>query len=213
MSLCGHLDSITSSGFAEGWAYDTKDPLRPLHLSVMRDGQEIASTLAHHYRTDLMEAGCGGGWCAFRARLSVPVKRALDTPLDLTDFKTGDIIHHQVKPRFLEDAVGDFTSVEQVVANDPTLLGPLVRLSGCNGVFNEFIKRRGVETFVRAAYVYILSRPADAEGINTYTRLIRQSMLEPFGLLSVLADSDEFRSRTRMLGAPNTPAFPFHLDS
>ncbi len=213
MSLCGHLDSITSSGFAEGWAYDTKDPLRPLHLSVLRNKAEIASTLAHHYRADLMEAGCGGGWCAFRARLAITVKQALGTPLDLIDHRTGEIIHNRVKPRFLEDSVGEFTSVEQVVANDPTLLGPLARLSGCNGVFNEFIKRRGVETFVRAAYVYILSRPADAEGISTYARLIRQSMLEPYGLLCVLADSDEFRSRIRMLGAPNTPAFPFHLDS
>jgi hypothetical protein len=33
--------------------------------------------------------------------------------------------------------------------------------------------------------------------------------LTPVGVLAALEDSDEFRSRSRQLAAPNSPTFPF----
>ncbi len=213
MNLRGHLDSVTSSGFAEGWAFNADQPLRQLLISVTRKGNEIAYGLAHLYREDLAEAGCGTGWCAFRVRLSVPVKTARAAPLNLVDRQSGVLIHTQPQPNALTDTPGDIKSVEQLVASDPTLVGPLARLGGCNPIFNQFIQRKGVEMFVRAAYVYVLSRPADADGIANYTHLLQQSAIEPIGLLALLADSDEFRARPRALGAPNSPAFPFQLDA
>jgi hypothetical protein len=68
---------------------------------------------------------------------------------------------------------------------------------------------RGVEAFVRAAYAYVLGRPADASGLASYGELLRKSTLTPLQLLTTLTDCDEFRSRPRLLAAPITTAFPF----
>jgi hypothetical protein len=95
--------------------------------------------------------------------------------------------------------------------HDPTALGPIDRLRGCNDTLMTYIKKSGIENFVRAAYAYVLGRPADASGLATYTNMIRQSLLEPFDILRVLSDCDEFRARVRSLGAPGTPGFPFQL--
>jgi hypothetical protein len=209
LKLHGHFDAITSSGFAEGWAVDKDVPLRSLMVSIVSDGEEVGAALANCYREGLADAGFGAGWCAFRARLSLHPKVAQQRALALVESGSGTVIHAPQSVHYYEDSDPVITSVPELVATDPTVLGSLDRLAGCRPVFDSYIKRQGVEGFVRAAYVFMLGRPADAEGIMTYARLIRHSMLEPLDVLLALAESDEFRSRPRMLGAPNTAAFPF----
>jgi len=212
LRLQGHFDAITSSGFAEGWAVDSDVPLQSLMVSIVSDGEQVGSAIANCYREGLADAGFGAGWCAFRARLSLHPKVAQQRKLALVESVSGAVIHAPRALHYYEDSDPVITSVPELVATDPTLLGSLDRLAGCRPFFDLYIKRQGVEGFVRAAYVFMLGRPADAEGIMTYARLIRHSMLEPLDVLLALSESDEFRSRPRMLGAPNTAAFPFSQD-
>ena len=69
--------------------------------------------------------------------------------------------------------------------------------------------RRGVADFIHTAYVYVLGRPVDETGLGAYAPLLEMGALSPFGLLALLASSDEFRARPRFLAAPNTAAFVF----
>jgi hypothetical protein len=212
LNLHGHFDSVTSSGFALGWALDADLPLRPLAISILSDGDEVAAALANCYREDLAEAGHGAGWCAFRARLALPPNEAQQRTLVLVESVSRTVIHIPTPLKYEEDSAPAITSLSDLLASDPTLLGPLDRLQGCRPVFETYIDRRGIESFVRAAYVYMLGRPADTEGIVTYARLLRQAMLEPVDVLLALSESNEFRGRAHMLSAPNTPAFPFNPD-
>jgi hypothetical protein len=212
LKLRGHLDAVSSSGFAQGWAFDEDEPLRSRVVSIVRNGREIGVALANGFRPDLADCNYGNGWCAFRARLSISPSATRGRPLLLIDRATGELLHTAQEPDFIEDSEHPIESIAKLVEMDPTLLGSIDKLRGCESTFYAFIRRRGVEAFIRAAYVFMLARPADPDGIATYTRLIRQSQIGPMDLLLILADSDEYRSRPRMLGAPNTSAFPFHLD-
>ncbi len=212
MKLKGCLDAVTSSGFAEGWAFDQERPLRSLRISILREDTCIGEAVANSFRKDLGDAGFGEGWCAFRARLSISPTIAYASPLVLVDQASGRVIHKPTSLTFHEDSDPEIHSVSQLVDLDPTVINTLDKLRSCHNTFNAFVKYRGIEAFVRAAYVFMLSRPADNEGVINYTRLIRQSMLEPLELLLILAESDEYRRVPRKLGAPNTAAFPFHID-
>ncbi len=212
MKLKGCLDSVTSSGFAEGWAFDENRPLSSLKVSIVDDGCCIAQALANRFRDDLADVGYGAGWCAFRARLSISPTVAYTRKLVLVDQASGQVIHQPRTLTFHEDIDPPIISVPELVDSDPTLVRSLQGFRACGHAFNAFIKHKGIEAFVRAAYVFMLARPGDTDGVLNYTRLIRQSMLDPMDLLLILAESDEYRSQPRLLGAPNTAAFPFHLD-
>lgn len=207
----GCLDSITSSGFVEGWAYDTEAPLRSLTVSIRHGQDEVAEALAHLFRQDLADAGCGTGWCAFRARLTVEPQVARDWPLALAAKQTGDVVQAARLVGFLEDNDASISSVPGLVEQDPTCLGPIERLGGCRDIIASFVKQCGAEAFVQTAYVYILGHSADKDGAAAYTNLIRQSLIEPIDLLKILSDSDIYRARRHMLSAPGTPGFPFQL--
>lgn len=207
--LRGHLDAITSSGFVEGWAYNQAAPLDPVAVSVIHDGTEIARATARQYREDLAESGCGTGWCAFRARVSAPAEQARRMALALTDAASGAVIQNPRILHYYKESEPEITSIEDVIRHDPTLLGPIDRLKACGEIFQAYINLHGVPAFVRTAYIFVLSRPADSDGLNVYTGLMRQGLLHPFNLLRELADSQEFRSKPRMLSAPGSPSFPF----
>jgi hypothetical protein len=210
--LRGCLDTLSSVGTIEGWAYDTGAPADPLVVAVADDdGQEIACGLAHHYRNDLVEANCGIGWCHFQLRTAGSVSRLRKTPLQLLTKEAGDIIIRVERIAYSEAVERSLTSIGQVIWVDPSVCTSIDQLAGCDAIFEEFIKARGVDAFVRTAYVYILGRIIDAEGLALYGRLIRQRQLTPFGLLRTLAESDEFRSRPRSLVAPTMDGFPFRL--
>jgi hypothetical protein len=211
LSLRGCLDSITSSGFAEGWAYDTAAPLRSLTVSIRHGDEEVALALAHLYRADLADAGCGTGWCAFRARLTIEPQMAREAPLGLMAKESGDVLQAPRVLGLLDDSDASISSVASLIEQDPTCLGPIERLGGCTQTVASFVKRYGAEAFVQTAYVYVVGHPADKDGATAYTNLIRQSLLEPIDLLKILSNSELYRARRHMLSAPGTPEFPFQL--
>jgi hypothetical protein len=71
------------------------------------------------------------------------------------------------------------------------------------------IKARGVEAFIRAAYVYVLGRPADPSGMAAYAGMIARGELTPFGMVKALSESEEFRAAPRLLAAPMERGFIF----
>ena len=208
----GHLDAITASGFVEGWALNTSAPLQPLFISIIAEnGTEIAKGPADRFRRDLSENALSPGWNGFRVRASVSLLHYREGGLSLCECISGSILHQPKSITLLEEHDHSLTSIDDVISVDPTVLTDIEQLSGCEGVLNQFLHTKGVEDFIRAAYVYILGRPADREGIGLYGKLLRQAGLTPFNLLRTLADSDEFRSRPRQLIVPTMAGFPFRL--
>lgn len=209
MAMRGYLDNLTSSGYLEGWAFDPKNPLKPLRVAVLADGVEIARGLAHRFRRDLMESDCGAGWCAFRLIVEGAVERLPQITLTLIERDTGTELHVNRSISCIVDAETRVDSLEVLCACDPTTLDGLWQLRGCERLVMAYIRRNGIEQFVRAAYTYVLGRPADDGGLLQYGKLLRQGRLTPVGVLEALADNDEFRSQPRKLVAPNALGFPF----
>lgn len=206
----GHLDALTALGFAEGWCFDDERPGHPLDVRVRSPGgEEVAAGHANLHRADLAKVGFGHGWCAFRLRLSIPVEEAVAVPLALHAGTGEEAVE---PPRLLPIRAGADAScntIAKIVAADPTVTGDIGQLSAHGPVLAAFLARHGVERFIHTAYVYVLGRPADENGIGVYAPLLDLGALSPFGLLALLAASDEFRARPRFLAAPNTPAFVF----
>ena len=205
----GYLDNLTHSGYFEGWAVDVEAPLTALHVSVVLDGTEIASGLAHRFRRDLMESDCGTGWCAFRLKVSAVSVDLHSATLVLIEQATGAHLHvnSSISSAIDQEPIPD--DIEKVCSDDPTIIQGTWQLRGCERIMMSHIRKHGVEDFVRRAYVYVLNRPADIVGLTQYSRSIRQSLLTPVGILEALADSEEFRNQTRQLIAPNASGFPF----
>ncbi len=208
--LRGHLDNITSLGFIEGWALDPDVPAKPVEVSVLQGGVEIAWGLAHRFRPDLLSAGFGLGWCAFRLRTKLPLDEVQAQPLRLVERGSGATLFEVERISDIEDAVPPAATMEGLTRADPTVIGGVWQLGLCNDLFLQFIRQHGLETFLGVAYAYVLGRPADESGLTIYSRSIRQASLTPVGVLLALEDSDEFRGRPRQLAAPNSATFPFH---
>jgi hypothetical protein len=207
--LQGHLDNLTSQGYIEGWACDVSAPARALEVGVHWNDTEVAWGLAHRFREDLMGAGCGLGWCAFRLRLGVSAEDIQSGPLRLLERGSGAEIFAVKQIAIIDDGEKSILTLADLAASDPTVIRGLWQLRKCEQLMMHFIRRYGVESFLDAAYAYVLGRAADPTGRVQYTRCIRQATLTPVGILEVLGDSDEFRATARQLAAPNSPGFPF----
>lgn len=208
--LRGHLDAITRNGFAEGWAFDDAAPLGGLAVRLHGPEEEpLGEGLANLHRGDLAEVGFRLGWCAFRLRLARGPEELAGQRLTLRAAATGEAIAATDTWRVRDAPDGPLTSVEAVAAADPTTLRAVQQLSGCAPLLEAFIARHGLPAFLRAAYGYVLGRPADASGLASYERLLRLGAITPFGLLVLLAESEEFRREPRLLAAPTEPGFVF----
>ena len=206
-TIRGAAEALTPLGFVEGWCLDTARPERALQVGIRApDGTEVAAGLANLFGEGQGEEQ---GWCAFRLRLSVPLEEVAALPLALHAAEAGgEVSPARVLPIRL-GAEPRCDTLERVVATDPTVAGPVERLRGCGPVLSGFMARHGAAEFVGAAYVYVLGRAADPDGLRIYVPLVDAGTLTPFGLLSVLAGSEEFRARPRFLAAPTAPGFPF----
>ena len=211
--LRGHLDAITTTGYVEGWAYDENSVGRPLHLEVLHNDEPIASGLAHLYRSDLVDAGCGTGWCAFRFRFEGSIARLRTGPYLLHEMRSRTRFCETYDLRVLEDGGDEIPSVDALLDDDPTVAVSVEQLRGCSEIFNRYIQAQGVDAFVRRMYSYILNRPADAGGAVLYATHIRRATLTAFQGAQAIADSDEYRSRRPSLAAPTSPGFPFNVDA
>lgn len=207
--LRGHLDNATSFGYIEGWACDSADPTKALDVGVIWNDTEVASGLAHRFREDLMSADFGIGWCAFRLRLDVSLDDIQSGPVSLLARPSGTEIFTVKEIAVIVDGEEPIATLDALTASDPTIIGGIWQLRRCEQLMMQFIRRHGVESFLDAAYAYVLGHPADPSGRVKYARCIRQGTLTPVGILEALGDSDEYRASLRQLAAPNAPGFPF----
>ena len=207
--LRGHLDSVTSLGYLEGWAFDEDNPMRAVDISVLKDGNVIASGTAMLFRKDLSDAGIGLGWCAFRLKLSAPAESAESGIFQLLEHTSGISLLKTSKLPFSMDGELPLASIGALVNSDPTIIQGIWQLRQCEGILMQFLRRHGVDAYIDAAYAYILGRAPDHGGHVQYARHLRQATLSPVGVLEALADTDEFRSTARQLAAPKSRAFPF----
>lgn len=206
----GHLDSLTQGGIAEGWAFDDARPDLALIVSLHReDGAELGRGFAWAFRRDLAEAGLRHGWCAFRLRLSEGAEALRGTRLILRDAASGAQIHASDSWRVPDVQDAPCTTLSQIAAQDPTVLRGLHQLSGCGALFAAFIARHGTAEFVRAAHGYLLDRAPDHATLESHETLLRMGAVTPFGLLMLLAETEDFRAQPRLLPSPASPGFVF----
>jgi hypothetical protein len=207
----GHLDSITQGGIAEGWAFEDARADLVLTVSLHRDdGGELGRGFAWAFRKDLAELGLRHGWCAFRLRLSEGADALRGTRLILRDAVGGAQIHASANWRVPASVDAPCATLPQVVAQDPTVLRGLDQLSGCGALFDAFIARHGAADFVRAAHGYLLDRAPDHANLERHAGLLGMGAVTPFGLLMLLAETEEFRARPRLLASPSSPGFVFY---
>jgi hypothetical protein len=212
VSVEGHIDALTSTGFLEGWAHDPERPGYSPEIAVILDKQEVARGMANHYRWDLADIALGIGWCAFRLRINGLISVLRRGPLTLKDVASStDICTAHVIPVIEEPNKGPDT-VAALIKDDPTTLESVDQLRGCGPLFQRYLDRHGPALFVRAAYVYLLGRPADSGGLANYATLLKSGEISPFGLLQILSASEEFRLAPRLLLAPTDPGFAFATD-
>jgi len=207
----GHLDALTPGGFAEGWAFDAEDRDRILTVRLTGpEEEELGLGQARLFRADLARVGYRHGWCGFRLLLSRPAEELRGPMLTLRDAATGEAIHRTDKAGWAaRPQLDSCTTVEAVVAQDPTVLRSIEHLSGCADLLAGFLARHGAGEFVRAAHGYVLSRTPDAQALASHERLLSRGAITPFGLLLLLADSEEYRRAPRLLVAPTEPGFAF----
>lgn len=209
--LRGHLDSLTPGGFADGWAFDESRPAHVLTVSLHRDdGAELGRGFAWAFRRDLADLGLRHGWCAFRLRLSEGPDTLRGTRLILREGTSGAPIHASGTWHVPNVADTPCSTVEQIAAQDPTVLRSVQQLSGCGALFTDFVARRGTADFVRTAHGYVLGRSPDGASLALHEGLLHMGALTPFVLLVVLAKTAEFRAEPRLLPSPSDPGFVFH---
>lgn len=207
----GHIDSLTLGRYAEGWACDDARPDFALTVSIHReDGTELGRGFAWAFRKDLAAAGLRHGWCAFRLRLSEGAEALRGTRLLLQDCDSGVQIHASDSWRVYDDGDAACATLPQVAGQDPTVLRSLQQLSGCGALFAGFVARHGTGEFVRAAHGYVLDRAPDHAALERHEDLLRMGAVTPFGLLMLLAETEEFRARPRLLPSPSSPGFVFY---
>jgi hypothetical protein len=158
---------------------------------------------------DLVEAGMGSGWCAFRLRLSVAPERLLEKTVTLFDLVTQEPFYQSVCSVILAESELILSTLEEIQLADPTTLQSIDQLKGCTTVFSEFIEAEGVGAFVSRAFAYVVGRPADEAGLAGYVAALRSAALSPYEVLHALSESEEFRRAPNMLIAPTEPGFPF----
>ncbi len=209
--LQGHLDIATSTGYIEGWAFDSENVLRAVPVAVCVDGQKIASGLANRYRWDLIDANCGTGWSAFRLKLACPPGSLAEQTVDLIETGSDAKLCSVTSLAIVDDQENPPTLLKHVIGSDPTMVYSIEALRGCVAVLASFLEGVGPEAFVRAAYIYILGRFADIAATATYSAQLRDGTLAPYDLLKILYESTEFQSDPRLLAAPPDPGFAFQI--
>jgi len=96
--LTGQLDLISRHKIT-GWAFDERNPSRPVRLVITRNGVVVGRLLADRYRRDLQEAGIGDGKHSFEFSLSPDV--ATLGPQDIGVLHEHDGTHLQGSPATL----------------------------------------------------------------------------------------------------------------
>jgi hypothetical protein len=208
--ISGRLEKLFSEGYAEGWAFNSQSPHRPLSVEIrVSDGTVVAQGLANIYREDLASARLGLGWCAFRLRLAQPASELSLGALALHDKVSGLRIDFAAQMPCFPGNPHAGSRAEQVASFDPFVLSRISQLHACEDLFQQCLRARGPAAFVRTTYMYLLGRSADPESLELDAGLLEQGRLAPLQLMELIADTKEYRARPRELAAPNAPGFPF----
>jgi hypothetical protein len=208
-TLRGHLDAITTGGFAEGWALDRVAPAALTLRLLDATGEELGRGEANLHRKDLATLGHRHGWCAFRIRLSRPAEKLRGTRLVLQDVGTGLEVHATDAWRMREAKEAPLATVEAITAEDPTVLRSIQQLAGYAPVLASFVERHGIPDFVRTACAYVLGRLPDNRALESYELLLANGAVTPFGLLAMLGESEELRATPRLIASPLHSGFLF----
>jgi hypothetical protein len=202
----GRLEKLFAEGALTGWAWDAEAPAQPVAIRArLPHGKVIGEGLANLYRDELAEARIGLGWCGFRLRLASP---ALLGPIELIASTTGVLLDAR-EPAFVPTSSSAIGEGAEKALFDPFTVKTISQLRACEPLFQGYVRARGVDAFVRAAYVYLLGRAVDPENRTLHTAMLRNGAMSPRQLIEWLADTEEFAATAKTLAAPNTPGFPF----
>jgi hypothetical protein len=205
----GELHYIGGDDCFIGWARP-RDPGPPCEVTILRDGQPIATAVADIYRPELMQLGIGHGHYGFRilrsvqcpagkARFSLVERRsgagfdgAVDIALQVARYKRDKVLT-------VEDLLTPRTTwtEAEVVAH----------LEGLEP--EQTWKRMGSRRFVEAAFLFVLGRPADDGGRARYTTALETAELTPYDILKTLFGSQERATSGPPLMSPLDAKYPF----
>lgn len=205
----GELHYIGGDDCFIGWAR----PLQPgpaCEITILREGQPIATAVADIYRQDIMQQGIGHGHFGFRilrsaqcqagkARFSL-VERRSGTGFDgATDITLQVARYRRDKVLTVEDLLTPRTTwTEAEVVADLQCLEP-----------EATWRRMGSRRFVEAAFLFVLGRPADDGGRTRYVTALETAELTAYDILRTLFGSQERARSGPPLISPLDAKYPF----
>lgn len=186
-SILGSFDGIDHGYEASGWVFDVARPTRHCLVQLRVDGKPTAQVEANVARPDLhavrLRAHCG-------FRITVPAA-------------VFDGIIRQVEVWLLPENVrlGQPRSLAAVISNHKTYpkefsVNSILRLEDgpidYDRVFTTaFLQRHGVRAAVAYAYLWLLQRPPEKAGLDTYSERILTGEIGIGGFLRELSGSEE----------------------
>ncbi len=205
----GELHYIGGDDCFIGWARP-RDPGPPCEVTILRDGQPIATAVADIYRPELIQLGIGHGHYGFRILRSVqcPAGKARFSLVERRSgagFDGAVGIALQVS-RYRRDKV---LTVEDLLTPRTTWTEAEV-VAHLEGLEPEAAwKRMGSRRFVEAAFMFVLGRPADDGGRARYTTALETTELTPYDILKTLFGSQERARSGPPLMSPLDAKYPF----
>ena len=207
-AFSGVIDAISPTECVEGWAISNQNQFAAVSVCMLWKDKPIGVGIANRFRADLVTAGIGHGWHAFRIRIEHKFDAQRTQRLSLIELKTTSLITVAELPcpeTFTRtplklNAVLDDTGLEVTDISSLTLTKPAI---------DAFIAQHGVDAFVDCGYCYILGRPADPEGHASYAQLIATGKMAPLTFLATLFNSAERRESRWPVLAPSDPGYIF----
>lgn len=205
----GELHYIGGDDCFIGWARP-RDPGPACEITILREGQPIATAVADIYRPDIMQLGIGHGHFGFRilrsmqcpagkARFSLVERRsgggfdgAVDITLQVARYRRDKVLT-------VEDLLTPRTTW-----TEPEVVGNLDCLEP-----EATWKRMGSRRFVEAAFLFVLGRPADDGGRARYTSALDTAELTAYDVLKTLFGSSERARSGPPLLSPLDAKYPF----
>lgn len=207
-AFSGVIDTISPTGCVEGWAISSENHFASVPVCILWKDKPIGTGVANLFRADLLTAGIGHGWHAFRIRIEQEFDAQRTQRLSLVELRTTSLITVAKLPcpktftrtplnvdTLLEDTDLEVTDISSLRLTKPAI--------------DAFIAQHGVEEFVDRGYCYVLGRPADPKGHASYAKLIATGKIAPLTFLSTLFNSAERQEAKWPVLAPSDPGFIF----
>lgn len=205
----GELHYIGGDDCFIGWARP-REPGPACEVTILREGQPIATAVADIYRPDIVQLGIGHGHFGFRilrstqcpagkAHFSLVERRsgggfegAVDITLQIARYRRDKVLT-------VEDLLTPRTTwTEAEVVGNLDCLEP-----------EATWKRMGSRRFVEAAFLFVLGRPADDGGRARYTSALDTAELTAYDVLKTLFGSSERARSGPPLLSPLDAKYPF----